>query len=1275
MCLCRVYIRRKLSTSESDDRTQVVMKVRPDEHLVLSKSQEKNSKTKGSVFDLSKMKLWLPRVVCFTKTISQIEVAINSNVVYSVSKTSKLVQEHSIKQNKKNRPAGIGASHLHQFFQVSSILESTQEIVVKDSTQEIAATEKKSKKVKAPLKASSLLLRHFRVVCDVSLQEDYHSKVRRIIKKDLPKKTELQMLFPTDLSSIPTYDPLATDPLRSVLPVCRTQDGYAVNGQVFVGLATHQTTGTGCHIHAQLIPTIERENIDFQDNYLGKWNSDLMSLMGQMCRFVYDISTNSTSIDKETATALMIANSFQPSHPSADVGSYLVQGFFDRKTALRLPMWDQAKKKMILRDSTETFLPAHGIEDFVNLPVLENEIYDVCKPFFVQMLKRGLISVLTLDLATNFIKDQVMSSIQLAALLKWLCKVRNDLFTPPKFKAFVGAIQWHAPDSKVRAWKNVKFFQQSGGCSILPESVLPLEISKELSHKKMADLDLKPLPFAQWLSFVLGQEELLTSSAYVPQILSYMSQHAGLLSTKEWKHIIGVLSQLPCIPTATSMQFPRDVYLPSKHLPSHLPRVNLPLTDDAEDTDGDEKDDTMEENMDAEDKTEKIRVRSSFLVKLGVRNSPSLNVLLESQVRQSGPSSNKCAQKIVTDFLKQKEHMTELDWSELSSSQFLPGVEYKDLEKKDNKTQLFLPSDLHFPSVANALSPGLPVVAWSDLTIDSDAGQFLKKLGVREVPALSKMLDMCAHEQEEQVGQTKFKALTFFLSKFQQFYASEYRALDRAKKITTKFLSAVCPTSASSVSNRKASTCKKRARNLVNLVSENDTDSDDDAVLLVATQLKQEKTNQAEQVLVTPTQCFAHANPIFPMLSVDVKALCEANGVDLALLGVHPHPTLEQSFKNLQTCPPTEESAAEVFGYLHRHAEGFKQSILEAIMKTPIVPCNGHLRRPNEVFVRDDGEIEQEIKGSKKRKRPSKTKKAAQCSSDLNLDGLVCFVDYGPEGNSFLKACGTTSSPSPTQLAELLMDKHEEYLSLSGQDRSAQYLQILKELASTVSQIDKKTQQKMKNSKWALAFRNPDKTEESSSESSSNARVCSIVEPRECFLIDDHSLERILNPWCAPDDQQLCGLYEKFGASWLSKAVVKKSKAFGSREASRRAVSVQNLIQERLPMLLVDRRRQKLTGITKKAEEKLRNLSVTEVKSIKMTITFQVNFVFFVLLFFSSRYSSQSFSAKQILEQTLKIHTHSGNVPYTPRNRRTKLRVRRCWGCTMLAKDGLFCSP
>ena len=42
-------------------------------------------------------------------------------------------------------------------------------------------------------------------------------------------------------------------------------------GRVFIGFPTHQTTGCSVQLAAHLIPTVERESIDFVDKTLNVW--------------------------------------------------------------------------------------------------------------------------------------------------------------------------------------------------------------------------------------------------------------------------------------------------------------------------------------------------------------------------------------------------------------------------------------------------------------------------------------------------------------------------------------------------------------------------------------------------------------------------------------------------------------------------------------------------------------------------------------------------------------------------------------------------------------------------------------------------------------------------------------------------------------------------------------------------------------------------------------------------------------------------------------------
>lgn len=73
----------------------------------------------------------------------------------------------------------------------------------------------------------------------------------------------VQILFPS--SSADNKDGAAGPLTANLSPL---DDHGVPAGRIFIGLGTHQTTGSSFHVHAQLIPTIERENVDYQDPYL-----------------------------------------------------------------------------------------------------------------------------------------------------------------------------------------------------------------------------------------------------------------------------------------------------------------------------------------------------------------------------------------------------------------------------------------------------------------------------------------------------------------------------------------------------------------------------------------------------------------------------------------------------------------------------------------------------------------------------------------------------------------------------------------------------------------------------------------------------------------------------------------------------------------------------------------------------------------------------------------------------------------------------------------------
>ena len=113
--------------------------------------------------------------------------------------------------------------------------------------------------------------------------------------------------------------------MKGLIPLKLTDGHINPAGQIFIGLATHQTTGIGMHVFSHLIPTIERENIDLQDPYVSIWNNQLLVSIGQIVRFIYD-QTMADAIEQATEqthdnfNAILSPYAFQESSPNKEIG-------------------------------------------------------------------------------------------------------------------------------------------------------------------------------------------------------------------------------------------------------------------------------------------------------------------------------------------------------------------------------------------------------------------------------------------------------------------------------------------------------------------------------------------------------------------------------------------------------------------------------------------------------------------------------------------------------------------------------------------------------------------------------------------------------------------------------------------------------------------------------------------------------------------------------------------------------------------------------------------
>lgn len=123
-------------------------------------------------------------------------------------------------------------------------------------------------------------------LANTHVPSDMAKKMERVTKKKPPTQVKVEIFIDADASaqSGPNSGQAA-----AVTEAFAPKMG---SGRVFIGFRTSQTTGLAAHLAAPLLPTVEREAIDFQDPILRIYNFELLSIAGILMRLTLEHSMN-----------------------------------------------------------------------------------------------------------------------------------------------------------------------------------------------------------------------------------------------------------------------------------------------------------------------------------------------------------------------------------------------------------------------------------------------------------------------------------------------------------------------------------------------------------------------------------------------------------------------------------------------------------------------------------------------------------------------------------------------------------------------------------------------------------------------------------------------------------------------------------------------------------------------------------------------------------------------------------------------------------------------
>lgn len=326
--------RKELPSDQHSSNTSIILSLR-NKCILQTKSTletdfDQNSETKESntsgmrpaklkkdtvthevipTMDLTQLKAYFTKVLSFTKHINELIIKINGMVVFKVNKNIKPVPSTKATLASKR----LNANMDHNVFHFNSLIQTEQTFHIDQGP--------------------SITLHHVDVEASLTIDKEFHEQIRRVLKKSLPSTVHIQFLFPSnDIFEEEQWQALAKNDLnsqilRALIPL-KVRDGQInPSGQVFIGLATHQTTGTGMHVFSHLIPTIERENLDLQDPYISIWNEELLASIGKITRFIYDqaivhVVNNKSDGSIEHFNTILATYAFQTSVPNTDIGLF-----------------------------------------------------------------------------------------------------------------------------------------------------------------------------------------------------------------------------------------------------------------------------------------------------------------------------------------------------------------------------------------------------------------------------------------------------------------------------------------------------------------------------------------------------------------------------------------------------------------------------------------------------------------------------------------------------------------------------------------------------------------------------------------------------------------------------------------------------------------------------------------------------------------------------------------------------------------------------------------
>ncbi|OAV92499.1 hypothetical protein PTTG_01164 [Puccinia triticina 1-1 BBBD Race 1] len=639
---------------------------------------------------------------------------------------------------------------------------------------------------------ASVFLRVVTGNINVSIPSAFRAELERATKKPPPKKTQYALIW-TNKDEFDAGKDLSSSKsgLSKLLSGDETAravfDGLIsdldVQGRVFIGFPTHQTTGFSGSVAARFIPTVERESLDLQAKYVADWNKELLAIGGILARVVYEgelkeiegLWKNTDDESKRSQLTLrglhaMQFFSFYASTPAGAVSFESEESFFrcDRQRSLTVP------SSLGPMSANQVRLPNAELSGFIkNVPLLPNEISKDGHLLISKLRDRRMISEITLEDVFKELENRVLSVDEMRECLNWWISLTGiQGYDRSLLKRFhrCAVFKYQAADSTQHASKEqpdtiMSLSEASTFINIkliptdvpLPAHCLPFCLTKSINADALKRVfgfrELNILEFTTHLFSpeMKGTDRITESPPLAEQLLNILCKAWTSLTNDQRAEIVTYLSDKAFVPTRHGMRKPSDAYHSNITLFKDLAVVLLPSGTPVKGT------------------------MTKVLSDIGVRKHVELQMVF-SRLLGSGEWNHA---DLVKYLVSVRDTLTDFEVDKLRQTNWLPKEgEPKvvpppgpDGKAREPKTIRYSASQLYEPSVANQ-ELQLPLVEWpGKWRSTSEEAKLLFFLGLNKMPSIEALLNLAANPKDAQLRE---KALQFFLEHF-----GDYRAAYR----------------------------------------------------------------------------------------------------------------------------------------------------------------------------------------------------------------------------------------------------------------------------------------------------------------------------------------------------------------------------------------------------------------------------------------------------------------------------------------------------------------